>query len=58
MRGKIKLFEKLYEAFKAGCLKTVKNHVKIDENGQKPFTYTYRYPKLYKNAKKLKIVGG
>ena len=36
IRAQIKLFEKLYEAFKAGYLKTVKNHAKIAENGEKP----------------------
>ena len=35
IRAKIELFEKLYEAFKAGYLKSVQNHAKIAKNGQK-----------------------
>ena len=35
MRAKIKLFEKLYEAFKAGYLKSVQNHAKTAKNGEK-----------------------
>ena len=36
IRAKIKLSEKLYEAFKAGYLKSMQNHTKTSEDGEKP----------------------
>ena len=35
IRAQIELFEKLYEAFKAGYLKSVQNHTKTAENCEK-----------------------